>query len=117
MDEPPISADERARRQAWFEDYVEKVEQDAARHSHSGGKQACPCCRFFTLDARAAYEICSVCFWEDDGQDDPDADDIRGGPNGALSLTAARTNYVDFGACERRFCESVRPPTAEEKGG
>jgi hypothetical protein len=26
-----------------------------------------------------------VCFWEDDGQDDHDADLVRGGPNGALS--------------------------------
>jgi hypothetical protein len=31
-----------------------------------------------------------LCYWCDDGQDDPDADVVRYGPNGSLSLTAAR---------------------------
>ncbi|MFD5717252.1 CPCC family cysteine-rich protein [Streptomyces sp. NPDC127036] len=35
---------------------------------------------------RAAYEICPVCFWEDDGQDEHDASEVRGGPNRGLSL-------------------------------
>jgi hypothetical protein len=42
-----------------------------------------------TLNERGGWEICAVCFWEDDGQDDHDADNVRGGPNGALSLTQA----------------------------
>jgi hypothetical protein len=37
--------------------------------------------------------MCPVCWWEDDGQDDRDADEVRGGPNGVLSLTQARANY------------------------
>ena len=41
-----------------------------------------------------------VCFWEDDGQDDYDADVVRDGPNGALSLTEARAIYRRIGACE-----------------
>ncbi|MEW9527386.1 hypothetical protein [Microbispora sp. NPDC049125] len=28
-----------------------------------------------------------VCFWEDDGQDDHDADEVHGGPDFELSLT------------------------------
>ncbi|WP_326608352.1 hypothetical protein OG930_04775 [Streptomyces sp. NBC_01799] len=28
--------------------------------------------------------MCPVCFWEDDGQGDHDADRVRGGPNGRL---------------------------------
>jgi hypothetical protein len=59
-------------------------------------------------------EICEVCYWEDDGQDDHDAEVVRGGPNGGLSLSEARANYRRFGACEPRFLGSVRPPTAEE---
>lgn len=45
-----------------------------------------PCCGFITLTERSAYEICPVCFWEDDGQDDHDADHVRGGPNGRSPL-------------------------------
>lgn len=41
----------------------------------------CPCCGHLTLCGRAGYEICPVCFWEDDGQDSHDADEVRGGPN------------------------------------
>jgi hypothetical protein len=55
-----------------------------------------------------------VCFWEDDGQDDHDADMVRGGPNANLSLTEARANYRSFGACDERSIQHVRPPRAEE---
>ena len=51
---------------------------------------ACPCCGALTLDERGIFDICPVCDWEDDGQDDADADVVRGGPNGPLSLTEAR---------------------------
>ena len=30
----------------------------------------CPCCGYFTLESRAAYAICPVCFWEDDDADE-----------------------------------------------
>ncbi|MEV5576646.1 CPCC family cysteine-rich protein [Spirillospora sp. NPDC052269] len=74
----------------------------------------CPCCGFLTLAERGGYEICQVCFWEDDGQDDPDADTVRGGPNYALSLTAARRNFARFGVVERRWLQHVRDPRPEE---
>jgi hypothetical protein len=75
---------------------------------------ACPCCHSLTLDGRGNFEICPVCYWEDDGQDDEDADVVRGGPNGELSLTQARENYRKFGACDRESVSAVRPPTPEE---
>ena len=56
----------------------------------------CPCCRFKTLRGRGQDEICPVCFWEDDGQDDHDANEVRGGPNGTLSLSKARDNFAEF---------------------
>lgn len=67
-----------------------------------------------TLHERNACEICPVCFWEDDGQDDGDADLIRGGPNGPLSLTQARKNYRDLGACQVELRDQVRPPRLSE---
>jgi hypothetical protein len=78
-------------------------------------KQICPCCSYRTLADRGRFEICSVCFWQDDGQDDIDADKVNGGPNSSLSLTEARQNYREFGACERRLLKYVRPPTAKER--
>jgi hypothetical protein len=57
----------------------------------------CPCCNFKTLYGRAAFEICPVCYWEDNGQDSHDADIVRGGPNGVLSLKKARENFARIG--------------------
>ena len=50
----------------------------------------CPSCGYATLDERGVYDICSVCCWEDDNQDDDTADEVWGGPNADLSLTESR---------------------------
>ena len=77
-------------------------------------RYACPCCRHCTLAARGEYFICPVCFWEDDGNNDP----ARGfGPNGALTLAEGRANYQAFGACEERFRHLVREPRPGERRG
>jgi len=55
-----------------------------------------------------------VCFWHDDGQDDHDADEVRGGPNKDLSLSQARANYQAFGAIDKRFAKNVRRPLPDE---
>jgi hypothetical protein len=75
----------------------------------------CPCCGFVTLPERGADDICPVCFWEDDGQDDHDADEVRGGPNYSLSLSEARRNFYRIGAVEERVLPQVRPPTDSER--
>jgi hypothetical protein len=75
----------------------------------------CPCCRCKTLATRSSFEVCPVCFWEDDGQDDADADVVKGGPNGDLSLTRARENYRALGACDPRHVDHVRPPRRDEQ--
>ena len=56
-------------------------------------REKCPCCGFPTLDERGDYDICELCNWEDDGQDDLYADEVWGGPNGDYSLTEARRNF------------------------
>ena len=58
-----------------------------------GGPYTCPCCGHRTLPSRGDYELCPECDWEDDGQDDHDSSLVRGGPNGGLSLDAARVEY------------------------
>jgi hypothetical protein len=55
-----------------------------------------------------------VCFWEDDGQDDHDAEEARGGPNRSLSLTQARLNFRDFAAFDARYLANVRVPLEDE---
>lgn len=74
----------------------------------------CPCCGYLTLSERTTWEICPVCFWEDDGQDDPRADEVWGGPNGSLSLSQARCNFQQFGASDERRRQFVRAPLADE---
>ncbi|MFI6495541.1 CPCC family cysteine-rich protein [Streptomyces sp. NPDC050564] len=67
------------------------------------GPYRCPCCGYLTLAERGGFEICHVCFWEDDGQDEHDADEVRGGPNGSLSLTKARETFrISAPAIRRR---------------
>lgn len=66
----------------------------------------CPCCWYHTLEGEG-NEVCSVCYWEDDGQDDPHADEVRGGPNADLSLTQARDNFERLEACQERLRGSV----------
>lgn len=31
---------------------------------------SCPCCKYRTIKERGQYEVCPVCHWEDDGNDD-----------------------------------------------
>lgn len=56
----------------------------------------CPCCGYPTLEVRANYEICEICNWEDDGQDDRDSAQTVGGPNGGYSLDQARENFIKY---------------------
>lgn len=52
----------------------------------------CPGCGYPTLPGRGHHEICDVCNWQDDYQDDKEADEVWGGPNGHLFLTENRIN-------------------------
>ena len=56
-------------------------------------REKCPCCGYPTLEERGIFEICNLCNWEDDGQNDSYLDEVWGGPNGDYSLTEARKNF------------------------
>jgi hypothetical protein len=73
------------------------------------GKFQCPCCHHFTLGEVASYDICPVCFWEDDGT----TGEHGFSPNG-VSLAEAQINYQKFGASEERILKHVRPPLTDE---
>jgi hypothetical protein len=73
---------------------------------------ACPCCGHATLDERGDYDICPICFWEDDSSDS-DRAEVHSGPN-HMTLVEGRINFLRIGACEHAMRAHVRRPTAEE---
>ncbi|MFG3514587.1 CPCC family cysteine-rich protein [Streptomyces bobili] len=63
----------------------------------------CPCWGHRVLDAMpGSYEICPVCFWEDDG--------VQFRWPTKVSLIEAQRNYQDFGACDQHGRRYVRRP-------
>ncbi|WP_415359971.1 CPCC family cysteine-rich protein, partial [Pseudomonas aeruginosa] len=69
---------------------------------------------YLTFDEEpcGTYEICPVCYWEDDiaQNKDPDYD---GGANG-ISLNNAKENFFKYGAIKRVFLKNVRKPLDDE---
>ena len=55
---------------------------------------ACPCCGYRSLQRSGEYDICPVCFWEDDGTVELDR---ISGPN-HMTLREAILNFRTFGA-------------------
>lgn len=43
-------------------------------------KNSCPVCGYLTLNERDTFDICAICFWEDDGVDDFEENE-ESGPN------------------------------------
>lgn len=78
-------------------------------------KYKCPCCGYYTLDEfpDGNYEICEICYWEDDpmAYDDPGEACCCNG----VSLLQARENFRRFGACNEAMKANVRIPQAEDK--
>jgi hypothetical protein len=70
----------------------------------------CPCCRELTVADPGGFEICRVCDWQDDGQSDQDADVVRGGPNGGLSLTEARERFRASRTIYRKLARAKKTP-------
>ncbi|MCM1551810.1 MAG: hypothetical protein NC092_03860 [Butyrivibrio sp.] len=95
-------------------------------------KHKCLCCGYKTLDARGDYDICPVCFWEDDAyiifgedsikslyyEDEPTENellDIPSEANHGLTLRQGQENYCLYGACEKEMLPYVRKPRMSEE--
>lgn len=90
----------------------------ADEKSEAAKKHKCPCCGYYTIDldqGYPCYDICPVCFWEDD-PDQRENETLTDSAN-AVSLLEARKNYQSFGACEREMLHHVRAPKPEELSG
>ena len=77
-------------------------------------KFPCPCCGFLTLETKpsGSYEICPVCYWEDDPLQYSEPDNAQG--SNRVSLNQALKNFHVFGACEEKYKAAVRKPAVEE---
>lgn len=73
----------------------------------------CACCGYLTrLEADyGTFDICPVCFWQDEYVDDPDEE--TGGAN-PISLNEAKKNFIKYGACDEKYINYVRAPLSEE---
>lgn len=72
----------------------------------------CPCCGYRTLPVRDGYELCPVCYWEDDPSESR-APGFSGGANG-VSIVDAQQNYLRLGAMNQAFVSKTRPPRLDE---
>ena len=78
-------------------------------------KKTCPCCGYRTLDKNMLFNVCEICFWEDDPIQSLDPD-YKGGANGDITLREAQQNFQTCGACHTKYIEDVRRPNeADEK--
>jgi hypothetical protein len=102
---------------------VGAADVDAETQSHAGSimpkrvmasvVHPCPCCGHLVFDdPPGSYDICPICFWEDD-QVQLRWPSSGGGAN-RLSLIDSQHNYQQFGAIEERFTNQVRSATADE---
>lgn len=66
-------------------------------------KYTCLCCGYKSLDEKLTdiYEICTICFWEDDGVQFKNPD-YEGGAND-ISLRQGQKNFSKFGACKEKL--------------
>lgn len=74
------------------------------------GKYYCRCCGYNSLyeEPKGEYNICTVCFWEDDPFQFKDPNDPEGANR--VSLIQAQKNYEKFGACERDMIKNCSKP-------
>ena len=74
----------------------------------------CPCCGYLVfVGPPGGYEICPICWWEDDAVQ-LRWPEYRGGANGP-SLIEAQQNYAVLGTSDPLLVAEVRPPHDEKR--
>lgn len=77
------------------------------------GKYTCPCCGYKVFDQEpGSYEICPICFWEDDNSQLRYP--MEKGAN-SVSLAEAQLNYESCGAAEMNLKKFVRVPGPKDE--
>lgn len=95
-------------------EYLEKrlLSETGCSYSVVGPLEAmlrCHCCDYMCLRARGDYEVCPVCFWEDDGSE------LHDGHSAAnrMSLREARRRFRILGCVDERHLSHLRPGRME----
>lgn len=75
----------------------------------------CLCCGFKTLAEQppGTFDICPVCYWQDDNVQCQDPAYPRWANE--VSLNEARANFLEYGAVMAKFKGRVRAALAEER--
>jgi hypothetical protein len=74
----------------------------------------CPACGYLVFEEPpGSYDICPICFWEDDVVQLHNPD-LAGGAN-KVSLIEAQRNFSTLGAIEHRLLEHTRAPEPSDK--
>lgn len=88
--------DESSAKAQWFSNRTANRRHGSEFWLPIGVRHCCPCCGYPTLLKRNDYEICELCYWEDDGQDEQEADAVWGGPNQHYSLRDGQENFNKY---------------------
>jgi hypothetical protein len=78
-----------------------------------GSNVECRCCGYLVFaEPPGSYDICPICFWEDD------VSQLRfpmmGRGANKPCLLEAQHNFLAFGASEQRLLQYVRPPSSAD---
>ena len=74
----------------------------------------CPCCGYSVFsEPEGSYEICPICFWEDDGVQL--AYPMMPGGANTNSVMECQRDFARTGACESRFVTNVRTPNESDR--
>ena len=76
-------------------------------------RYTCSCCGYLVFESPGCYEICPICFWEDDIVQSADPW-FAGGAN-KPNLVDAQKCFLQYGAMEERFVSNVRKPIASDR--
>lgn len=85
---------------------INTLKFDRKQVTNMSEKYTCHCCGYKSLDEDGgSYEICDVCFWEDDFvmNEEPD---YWGGANG-VCLRLAQRNFYKFGVSEEKYRDRI----------
>jgi len=74
-------------------------------------KYTCFICGYKTLDSRCDWDICPVCFWEDDVWVE---EEDENSPANSLLVSVAQANFMLFGAVDKKSINDVRKPLPNE---
>ena len=102
---------------------IQPFRYDKTQYTDEPVKHYCLCCGYKTLEGSitnfgysvppSTWDICEICFWEDDAVGFSHPDEACG-PN-AVSLKQAQRNFLEFGALEQRLIQYVRAPRDDDE--